>query len=261
MKRITPLLVVLSLQSLAQAQTTEFQILRTPGHQEVTNDDDLQTRAQPMSDSLKRALLRAKLDMTIGERLRFFEREATRLFRQAAQNPQELASRLVLNRSVDVVSNLVRWSDQNPELIAQSLVQFYTLNFQLALAYANNPTHSINENFPQAAVGISYATLLWKQQAGLTQETSKAILLLKIMQYLKLDLNSDTSRREYAFAYQDLNAIEEDSIYYQNIMQSLQGIKESLTQGQALKGVSSRDVVGLRSELERVLGPIMKLAK
>lgn len=268
MKFITPLLMLAGLSAFAQNPTAEQQVLRSlsfgvapsfegiPGKEEEPSNEDLRNREFNLSQIITRTLTRAN-----HTGLQHYEQAAARIMANQENNPMEIAPRLVINRAVDVVKGIVQWSGQNPDLIRQWLTQFYRFNFQMALMYINNPTHTVSETFPRAKVGIDYAGLLWKFQAGLSSDTAKGILLVKIVQYLKQDLNMDTSRRnpKYVTAYQDILALQEDSIAYRNVIESLNRIVEELKNHEKLTPIYSRDVVTLRSELDLILSPLKSM--
>ncbi len=215
-----------------------------PGQESEPSASDLLNTRYNTSTLIRRALVDAQRK-PVGPRIQFYEQKAAQIIKNSGQLPDEQATRIVLNRAIDVVQTTLKSAGNNSELIANIVAQFYKNSFEIALAYVNNPPNSMEGFFPRAEVGIYFARFLWSNQAGLTSDSLKAITLIKLLGYLGQDLNSDLQRRKtlYREALVDIYDIQNNETAYSNIMDSLKNQQEP----------RSSDVAGLRVRVNNML--------
>jgi hypothetical protein len=221
-----------------------------PGYDEEPSADDLVQQGYPTNILIRRTVEEA-MRKPMGRRIMFYETQAQRIIENSGEKANEEATRLVLNRSVDTVQNIIRWAGRNSEMVAQFLAQFYVQNYEIALAYTNSPPPTyVDQAFPRAKVGIFYSRMLFSNHGALISDSAKAIMLIKLIGYLGQDLNSDLRRRndEYRYALLDIVNIQKSDDQYQSILNSLAAKQEP----------RSSDVAGLRSQISRILMSLPK---
>ena len=220
-----------------------------PGYDEDPSADDLIQQGYPTNILIRRAMDEAERK-PMGRRIMFYELQAQRIIENSGEKANEEATRLVLNRSVDVVQNIIRWAGRNSEMVAQFTAQFYSQNYEIALAYTNTPPTYVEQVFPRAKVGIYYSRMLFSNHGALISDSAKAIMLVKLLGYLGQDLNSDLRRRndDYRYALLDILNIQKSDEQYASILNSLAARQEP----------RSGDIVGLRSQISRILMSLPK---
>ena len=214
-----------------------------PGFDEEASADDLIQQGYPTNILIRRTIEDAERK-PMGRRIMYYELQAQRIIENSGEKSNEEATRLVLNRSVDVVQNVIRWAGLNSEMVAQFVAQFYAQNYDLALAYTNSPPPSyVDQTFPRAKVGIYYSRMLFSNHGALISDSAKAIMLIKLVGYLGQDLNSDLRRRndDYRYALLDILNIQKYDDQYQSILTALANRQET----------RSSDIAGLRSQISR----------
>lgn len=171
--------------------------------------------------------------LSLGERIVHFEKMAAEIVNKSATRPNEEVVRMTLNRSVDVVNAVLNVMGQNPSLIAQWTSNFYEENFKLAKMFANNPTplqqrgESVFSSYVAclsiAEYGRIYSTLLWRFSTSLTSQTSKAIMLMKLVGYLGYDINLDLARDSDSLkeVLADIVNLQQKNANYQRILNQL----------------------------------------
>ena len=166
-----------------------------PGFDEEAPADDLIQQGYPTNILIRRTIEEAERK-PMGRRIMFYELQAQRIIENSGDKANEEATRLVLNRSVDLVQNVIRWAGRNSEMVAQFVAQFYAQNYEIALAYTNSPPPTyVDQTFPRAKVGIYYSRMLFSNHGALISDSAKAIILIKLVGYLGQDINSDLLRR------------------------------------------------------------------
>lgn len=214
-----------------------------PGEEEEISADDIMQQDYPLSLFLRETLQEAET-RDLGPRLAFYERQVVKVI-QRGDRPNEEAVRLVLNRSVDVVQNIIKWAGLNSEMIQQYLNQYYAQNFEIALGYANNPPAREEQVFPRAKVGIFVARMLYQNHGGMISDSAKAIILVKLLGYLGQDLNSDLQRRTtiYSVPLRKIINIQQEDEAYHEILASLKAKQEP----------SSPALASLRTQIGQIL--------
>ena len=221
-----------------------------PGFDSDAPADDLIQQGYPTSILIRRTIDDAERK-PMGRRIMFYELQAQRIIENSGEKANEEATRLVLNRSVDVVQNVIRWAGRNSEMVAQFVAQFYAQNYEIALAYTNSPPPSyVDQTFPRAKVGIYYSRMLFSNHGALISDSAKAIILIKLIGYLGQDLNSDLRRRndDYRYALLDILNLQKSDEQYQSILNALANKQEP----------RSSDIAGVRSQVSRILMSLPK---
>jgi hypothetical protein len=216
-----------------------------PGREEDANSDDLIEDGYP-TDILIRKTMKQAQEMPMGKRILFYETQTARILVSSGEKNNEQATRVVLNRTVDVVQNMIRWAGDNPALIAQFIDKLYEQSYEVALAYLNNPPVKADGSYPRAQVGVYYARVLFSNHAVLVKDSAKAIMLVKLLGYLGQDLNSDPLFRrskEYRYSLLDILDIQKEDVSYQNIINSLANHDEP----------RPSDMASLRTKIAQVL--------
>ena len=215
-----------------------------PGMDEEPQGDDLIQAGYPTNILIRRTMEQAER-LPIGRRIMFYETQAARIIQNSGEKVNEEATRLVLNRTVDVVQNIIRWAGYNSEMVAQFVAQFYQQGYEVSLAYLNNPPSYVDATFPRAKVGIYYSRMMFSNHGALISDSAKAIMLVKLLGYLGQDLNSDLRRRsnEYRYSLLDIMNIQKEDDQYRSIVESLSRREEP----------RSSDLAGLRSQVSRLL--------
>jgi hypothetical protein len=214
-----------------------------PGRESEPNDDDLMEQQYPLNVFLRESLDEAKSLKSIGSRIGFFEGKVADIFSSKGTLNDE-APKLVLNRTVDMVQNVIKWIGRNSELSQQFLVQYYVQGFNVALAYSQNPPYRAEGGFSRADVGIFYSRVIFKNQAGLISNTANGVMLIKLLGYLGQDLNSDLLRREkeYSLPLKKIRALQKRDPNYQRILSSLASNTEP----------RDSDLAGLRRQISNL---------
>lgn len=220
-----------------------------PGSEAEPDPSDLIQSGYPTSVLIRRTIEQAERK-SLGAQIMFYEQQAARIIQNSGELANEEATRLVLNRSIDIVQNIIKWAGLNSEMVAQFAAQFYLQSYHVALAYLNNPPSYVDDVFPRAKVGIYFSRVIFSNHGALITDSAKAIMLVKLLGYLGQDLNSDLRRRnnEYRYALLDILNLQKDDEQYQNILNSLAAKQEP----------RSSDLAGLRSQVSRILMSLPK---
>lgn len=196
---------------------------------------DVMRDAYSSVDLIERAL-RERQTMPIGERLRFMTEQAGNIIAVSGERPTEILLRLTLNRSVDVFNHIRPIAGRNTESVARYLANFYRENFELAASFGNNkigvdsrltlPVEYTTADFLKhlsiAEYGRMYASLLWRYSADLTSDSAKAVLLMRLVNYLGWDCNADLRRRERPIAQTIADIYElQHGHLYNNLLRTL----------------------------------------
>lgn len=222
---------------------------------ELPDPGDVIQRAYTTASLIQKSIDQAAT-LPLGQRISFFEEAAARIIRKSAHQPTEQLIRITLNRSVDIANQVLPIAGNNPELIAQWLANFYLESFKLAAMWANNPCLLQSElglasvskyltHVSLAEFGRVYSTLLWRATANMTSDSSKAVMLIKLLGYLGWDFNLDLRRRESGIAevVADVYEMQNEDPNYQNIVMSLENGNEP----------SSTDLALLRRKIYTIL--------
>ncbi len=179
--------------------------------------------------------------LPLGERISHFEKMASDIVSKSASRPNEEVVRMTLNRSVDVVNAILAVMGQNPSLIAQWTTNFYEENFKLAKMFANNPSQlqqrgsasfsGYMTSLSIAEYGRIYSSLLWRFSTSLTSQTSKAIMLMKLVGYLGYDINLDLARDSDSLkeVLADIVNLQQHNANFQRILNQLDENTEPTT--------------------------------
>ena len=168
----------------------------------------------------------------IGQRIRTYENYAGRILRRSGQKTTEILVRLTLNRSVDVMQTVLPIAGNNPDAIALWAANFYEESFNLAAMLANNPavasyTGDVTDvaqflqNVSLAEFGRIYSSLLFRFTASLSSDSSKAVMLMKLVGYLGWDCNNDLRRREVKEVIADIYSMQHDPGPYQGAVETI----------------------------------------
>ncbi|MCM2322453.1 MAG: hypothetical protein NDJ90_04245 [Oligoflexia bacterium] len=163
------------------------------------------------------------------ERIEFLKEQAGRIIEVSGDRPTELLLRLTLGRSVDVTSHVLPIAGRNSAYVTRLLANFLRENFELAAGFGNNPM-AVSSRFKSggrtdtaeflrkvsiAEYGRVYATLLWRYSQDLSSDSSKAVLLMRLLGYLGWDFNADLRRRERPIAQTivDIYSLQHGELY------------------------------------------------
>lgn len=167
--------------------------------------------------------------LPLGSRIPHYRQMAINIVEKSSTRPNEEIIRMTLNRANDVIDAILPVMGQNPSLVAQWTANFYEENLKLAKMFANNGTRfqrgfssSIGSS-SQASIaeyGRIYSTLLWRFSTSLTSQTSKAILLMKLISYLGYDVNLDPARDSNSLkeVLADVVRLQQTNTNYQRIL-------------------------------------------
>jgi hypothetical protein len=226
-----------------------------PSRNDRPDPRDVVESAYTTSTLIERAIATAQT-RGIGERIQVYENFAGRILRRSGQRTADILVRLTLNRSVDVIRTVIGTAGANPEFVALWVANFYHETFRLAAMLANNPgvaTHQGNVNVANFLQRVSlaefsriYSRLLFSASTSLTSDSSKAILLMKLIGFVGFDCNNDLRRRSLAEVIADIYTLQNDEPAYQNVVQSLLRGQEP----------SSRDLASLRSQVYEILSTL-----
>lgn len=215
----------------------------------LNDDQELMNQKETTVNQIKQALEDGK-KLAVGARFEFYTNAARTIIQDSGNRPTEAAARIALNRAVDVVNGTILASGHNEELIASWISNLLEKSFELAAAYANNPACVITSrklgapeeclrSLPVAKVGYDIDQLLWRSHASPISNTAKAVLMIKILQYFKIDLSNDPRRTEDGFAsvYKKVVRVTE-SYNYQKVVASLTAEQEPETSDLAALSVA-----------------------
>ena len=193
---------------------------------------DLLESAYSTSTLLTKSLDESRT-LPLGQRIQYFRQAAVRIVQKSGNDPLEEAVRMTLKRSVEISDSAIKIAGENPQVIAQWSANFYKTAFELAVAFANNPCVILTKNSPAnmgnylrqtsiAQYGYYFATLLWRNQANLTSDASKAFIMIKMIGYLGKDFNEDVRRREnpYKETIADIYQLQNQDMNYKNILRA-----------------------------------------
>ncbi|HWU43072.1 MAG TPA: hypothetical protein VN132_06530 [Bdellovibrio sp.] len=215
---------------------------------------DVLDTAYSTSTLLTKALEESR-ELPLGERIKFFRESVASILKKSGKDPLEEPVRLTLTRARDMMDSAIKIAGENPELIAQWSANFYKTAFELAVGFANNPTVILTKDSSAetanylkktsiAQFGYYFSTMLWRYQANLTSDSSKAYILVRMLGYLGQDFNNDLRRRENNFKeiLADIYKIQSRDVAYSKIIHSF-SLEEA---------PQSPDVAALRVKVYRV---------
>lgn len=204
--------------------------------------------------------LRERERFPIGQRILFLQDEAKNIILASNNRPTEMLLRITLNRYVDTLSHVLPSMGRNTEMVAQQLANFGRENFERAAAFGNNRIGMESRlSIPQgkdsnvtsflrkvsvADFGRIYASLMFRYSTGLSSDSAKAIMLMRLTNYLGWDFNNDLRRRERPLAQTlaDIYKIQHGRLYKQILNTIASGVEPS-----------QADVAALRSDVFELL--------
>ncbi len=202
------------------------------------DSDELINSAYSSPELITKAL-DERVDYAMGERLDHFERQSIRIINVSANRKNEEFMRIALNRGVDLVHHILPSYGKNTDEAARHLANFYKQNFEFAASMANNSASmesilsgqiemsTYTKTRSIAEFGRMYSNLLWRYSDGLSSQSSKAILLMRLIGYLGWDLNMDLKRNSKPIAKLIADVYElQHSKTYADILKSLKANKE-----------------------------------
>ena len=199
----------------------------------------------------------------MGQRILFLQDEAKNIIIASGTRPTDILLRITLNRYVDTLSHVLPSMGRNTEMVAQQLSNFGRENFERAAAFGNNrvgiesrlaiPQGRDSEvahflrKVSTAEFGRIYSDLMFRYSTGLSSDSAKAIMLMRLTGYLGWDFNNDLRRRERPLAQTlaDIYKIQHGRTY----IQILNTIKMGYEPAQS-------DVAALRSDIFDLLGKL-----
>jgi hypothetical protein len=204
------------------------------------DETELLAQKESTIEQIKNALIESK-KLAVGARIDFYSNAAATIVVDSGSRPTEAAARITLNRAVDVVNGTIAVSGANETMVASWLANLLEKSFVLAAAYVNNPacvvtSHKVSslqpedclQTLPIAKIGYDISQLLWRSHASLVSNSAKAIVIIKMLQYLAYDLNNDPRRSEDDFVsiYKKIRKIQVVNQNYKNIVASLAASQE-----------------------------------
>lgn len=229
--------------------------------------------AYTMPEEIQKVLKRAET-FPFGQRIQFYEAQATTLVKNSNPNVENTLVRMILNRSVDLFRHTLPILGKNNEELARFLSNYFRQSFTHAAAFGNNLVtvlpksfwdksdsmggsgkkpgsakddgpdfESLPESFrfmPSASFGWKHAVLLYRMSAAVsTTDAAKAVFLMKLLSYFRWDLENDMLRRspQLKKIYRDIYDIQTSPNY--------SGILNDLASNRSPR---SSDIAWLRSE-------------
>jgi hypothetical protein len=225
-----------------------------PSPQSEQDISDLKDSAYTTVELIKRAL-QGGATLPTGQKIEHFANATKSIVEKSGQNAYEEASRITLNRANDIVDLTLRILGVNSDLVANYVSGFYVKSLQIAAAYANNPSIIIDQRrsvaptltkiTTRAQLGIYYSQFLWTHQSNLTSDSSKGVILIKLLDYLFDDLNLDLQRREPILKQTlvDIDDLKKNNLSYRRILWAIDKNQEP----------NNLDVRQLRGKVETIL--------
>jgi len=203
---------------------------------------------------LIKEVLEESMEYRMGERIPFLLERIPEIIQSSGDRSGEMLLRFTLYRCQDLMGQLLSISGYNYEEIGRWASNFIKEHLKLAAGLGNN-NFAITSIFYQetpnpkvqiihtAEYGRIYSQVLWDFSTGLTSNASKAVMLMKLLNFLGRDLNNDLRRRETPIAQSIRDVFRaQHGPEYQRVLQQLK------------LGLNPTDsmLAALRSKVERV---------
>lgn len=224
---------------------------------------DLLYRGYTSIEMIKTTLEEARFEAG-SNRLRFLIDQIDEITKISSQKPNEVLTRIVLNRARDIVNHTLPIVGHNTEFIISFYNRFLIESYNMAAMYVNNqvglesyltdsndsenadPSKLVNfiQNVSMATFTYQYAKMLLKYTESLSTDSSKAIMLARLVSYIVWDLNLDLDRRDegISMTLTDIHLLQRKGVYKRPLMAIAHDSEPTQAQ-----------VARLRSEVNKIL--------
>lgn len=224
-----------------------------------TQGSGLEDLEQTLLDSYSakdmiRYALDNRLDYNLGDRIKFLDAKAQEIVKISGDIEDEKFLRITLNRTREMARLTLGIMGKTHQETVRFIANFYKEGFELAYSVVNDNTFLSDRdmdlflkegtNVTSAEFGRMMTLRMWSYSSGLQADASKAVFLVKLVQYLGADLAGDLRVREPVIAKSlaDVIALKKGRVY-KNVLVNLQRNKIP----------SSEDLASLRKEIWRLI--------
>ncbi len=216
MKKLNKLIMIMTLLLSINTQSTSFAndlkldevtLEDIFAGEQINNEEDFINQAYESVDLINRALSE-RLDYKIDQRVDFLQGETELIIDHSATRVDELLLRTTLIRTNEIASLVRDVMGDNSAENNRWLANFYLegllfaktiVNANYILASSTSALWDYDSNvqyLTSAQFGRKHALRLWKYSAGLQNDITKALFLVKLVSYLGSDLKNDLRRRQ-----------------------------------------------------------------
>ncbi len=178
--------------------------------------------------------LESRLEYQYGDRVQFLHERAKEIVSKSEGKSEELLLRLTLKRTMKIGQGIVTIMGKNNHENLRWLSNFYKDGYEMASSLTNGNYSLIStlqdvgeydskaSYLTSAEFGRRHALRVWNYTTGLSSDATKAVLLVKLVSYLGLDLKNDLRRREEGIAKSIADVYHlQKSRTYKNVITSL----------------------------------------
>ncbi|GEM_PF-3807466 len=197
--------------------------------------EELIDEAYDSVDLINKAL-NDRLEYQYAGRISFLHEKSQDIIAKSEAKTDEALLRLSLKRTAQIGKEILTVMGRNNEENLRWLSHFYKNGFENAARLINanyilvgdiqylDEYDSSKRYLTSAEFGRMEALRLWEYSSGLESDTSKAILLVRLVSYLGTDLKNDLRRRESGIAKSlaDVYYLQK-SASYKKVVRSIQG--------------------------------------